>query len=262
MSAPAIAVESLELKLGGTIILDGVSFEVAHGEYLSVIGPNGAGKSTLLRALDGLLEPTRGRVVLGGTPLAALSRRQLARMISYVPQDDARHLPFTVGSFVDMGRYSHLRGWGALTADDLAAVRFALEVTETTPLHDRPISSLSGGERQRVMIAAALAQGGSILLLDEPTAFLDYRHQVQILDLLDRLRRTSGLTIVAVTHDLNSATAAGSAVLALRQGRVAFHGPPAEVVTESRLAHIYGTEFELVVSGQRALPLVLPRRQG
>jgi iron complex transport system ATP-binding protein len=261
VTAPAIEVRDLEVTVAGTTILEDISFSVSNGDSLSVIGPNGAGKSTLLKALDDLLEPDRGQVLINGTPLADMNRRELARTVSYVPQDDARHLPFSVGSFVHMGRYPHLRGWGALTAEDLAAVRSALEVTETTLLAERPISSLSGGERQRVLIAAALAQGGSILLLDEPTAFLDYRHQVQILDLLERLRASAGRTIVTVTHDLNNALAASSTVLALRQGRVAFHGPCAEVVSEERLADIYGTSFELVPCAERSLPLVLPRRE-
>jgi iron complex transport system ATP-binding protein len=262
VSGEKIRVEGLGVRLGEAEILRNITISVGRGEFLSVIGPNGAGKSTLLRCLDGIIEPTAGEVTIDDRRLADYDRRELARTVSFVPQPDGSVLDFTVRSFVEMGRYPYLRAWAALTRADKAAVDEAMVLTETAYLADRSLASLSGGERQRASIAAALAQGGSILLLDEPTSFLDYRHQVQILDLVDRLHREKKLTVVAVTHDLNSTVAFSESVLALKDGRVARIGPPGELLDEKVLAEIYGADFRLVAGGHGGLPLVLPARNG
>lgn len=260
MSGPKILVEELSVRLGQAEILKRVSITVEPGGFVAVIGPNGAGKSTLLRCLDGLIQPASGRIVIDGRPLAELGRRELARTVSYVPQPDGGSLDYTVRSFVEMGRFPHLGSWAALTETDVLAVREAMELTEVAALAGRTMASLSGGERQRASIAAALAQGGSILLLDEPTSFLDYRHQVQILGLIDRLHRERALTVVAVTHDLNSTVASADAVIALKNGRVAFEGRPADLLREEALAAIYDADFRLVAGGHRGLPIVQPAR--
>jgi iron complex transport system ATP-binding protein len=262
MSSPRILVEDLSVRLGEAEVLHEVSLAVGVGEFLTVIGPNGAGKSTLLRCLDGILAPSHGRVLIDGRPVEDLDRRELARTVSFVPQPDAGPLDYTVRSFVEMGRYPHVGAWAALTEADVDAVTRSMELTGVADLADRSMSSLSGGERQRASIAAALAQGGSILLLDEPTSFLDYRHQVQILDLLDHLHHESGLTIVAVTHDLNSTVASSDSVLALKDGRVAATGRPAELLDAEALAAIYEADFRLIEGGHKGLPLVLPARNG
>ena len=257
-----IETDGLCVRLGDTEVLHRVSLRVARGGFLAVVGPNGAGKSTLLRCLDGIIRPSSGRVEVDGRPLAQLSRRELARTVSYVPQPDGSVLEFTVRSFVEMGRFPHLGSWAALTATDVAAVREAMELTEVAALAERSMASLSGGERQRASIAAALAHGGSVLLLDEPTSFLDYRHQGQVLDLVDRLHRERGLTVVAVTHDLNSTVPSADAVIALKEGRVVFEGRPAELLREQTLASIFDAEFNLVAGGHRGLPIVQPARSG
>jgi len=262
MTGAEIVTEGLGVVLGEVEILHEVSMTVARGEFLTVIGPNGAGKSTLLRCLDGILQPSTGRVLIERRPIADFSRRELARTVSYVPQPDAGPLDYSVRSFVEMGRFPHISAWAALTEADVEAVAGAMELTGVAELADRAMSSLSGGERQRASIAAALAQGGSILLLDEPTSFLDYRHQVQILDLLDRLNHDQGLTVVAVTHDLNSTVASSDEVLALKGGRVAAIGKPADLLDAEVLAGIYETDFRLTAGGHRGLPLVLPARNG
>jgi iron complex transport system ATP-binding protein len=262
LNGPKIVTEDLCVRLGEAEILDRVSLSIGGGEFLAVIGPNGAGKSTLLRCLDGVLDPVSGRVLIDGRPLADFGRRELARAVSYVPQPDAGPFEFTVRSYVEMGRYPHLRTWAAPTEADVAAVVEAMELTGVSALAGRSMASLSGGERQRASIAAALAQGGSILLLDEPTSFLDYRHQVQILDLIDRLHREKSLTVVAVTHDLNSIVASADSVLALKDGRVAFSGPPADLVDVQTLAAIFDADFRLIPGGYGGLPLVLPARNG
>jgi len=262
VTAPRVVVEELSVHLGEAEILREVSLAVGGGEFLTVIGPNGAGKSTLLRCLDGILAPSSGQVLIDDRPIEEFDRRELARTVSYVPQPDAGPLDYGVRSFVEMGRYPHINAWAALTKADAAAVDDAMELTGVAELADRSMSSLSGGERQRASIAAALAQGGSILLLDEPTSFLDYRHQVQILDLLDHLHDENDLTIVAVTHDLNSTVASSDAVIALKDGRVAATGNPAELLDADTLAAIYDANFRLVAGGHRGLPLVLPARNG
>jgi len=262
MNENRVAVAGLSVCLGEVEILHGISLVVGKGEFLTVIGPNGAGKSTLLRCLDGLLSPAAGEVQVDGRRLADYSRRELARVVSYVPQPEAGSLDFTVRSFVEMGRYPHLGAWAALTTEDAAKVAEAMELTEVAALADRSMASLSGGERQRASIAAALAQGGSILLLDEPTSFLDYRHQVKVLALLDRLHREHGLTVVAVTHDLNGTVAYSDKVLALKDGRVVLSGAPADVLTEEALGAIFDVDFRLLPGGYNGLPLVLPTRNG
>jgi iron complex transport system ATP-binding protein len=262
VTAPRLVVEELSVHLGEAEILHEVSLAVGGGEFLTVIGPNGAGKSTLLRCLDGILAPSSGQVLIDNRPIEEYGRRELARTVSYVPQPDAGPLDYGVRSFVEMGRYPHINAWAALTEADTDAVDDAMELTGVAELADRSMSSLSGGERQRASIAAALAQGGSILLLDEPTSFLDYRHQVQILDLLDSLHDENGLTIVAVTHDLNSTVASSDAVIALKDGRVAATGNPADLLDADTLAAIYDANFRLVAGGHRGLPLVLPARNG
>jgi iron complex transport system ATP-binding protein len=259
---PALEVRRLTVELDGSPVLCGVELTVEPGAFLSVIGPNGAGKSTLIRSLAGLVSTASGEILVQGTSLAGYSRRALARVVSYVPQADARELPFLVRSFVEMGRYPHLGSWATLGPRDHEAVEVALERTDTAHLAGRSMASLSGGERQRVLIAAALAQGGRILLLDEPTTFLDYRHQTGILRLLESLNADQGLTVVTVTHDLNWTVAVSHSVLALREGRVLFHGPSAEVFREDRLEAIYDNRFELIESGARSIPLVLPARHG
>ncbi len=262
MNVPAILVEGLGVRLGSAEILRAIDFRVESGGFLAVIGPNGAGKSTLLRCLDGIVVPAAGRIEICGKALRSHTRRELARTVSYVPQPDGGSLDFTVRTFVEMGRFPHLTAWAALTETDRAAVNEAMDLTEVRELADRTMVSLSGGERQRASIAAALAQGGSILLLDEPTSFLDYRHQAQILDLLDRLHREKGLTVVAVTHDLNSAVATADTVLALKEGGVERIGPPADFLDERVLAEIFDAEFRLVEGGRHGLPFVLPARSG
>jgi len=262
MAEPAILVDGLDIRFGEAEILKQVSFTVGRGEFVAVIGPNGAGKSTLLRCLDGIIEPTAGRVEIGGRAIEEYNRRELARDVSYVPQPDAGSLDYTVRSFVEMGRYPHVTSWAALTEADSQAVIEAMNLTGVAELAGRSMASLSGGERQRASIAAALAQGGSILLLDEPTSFLDYRHQVQILDLLDRLHDEKGFTVVAVTHDLNSTVASADTVLALKNGGVERSGPPSDLLDEKVLAEIFDADFKLVAGGHRGMPLVLPARNG
>jgi iron complex transport system ATP-binding protein len=254
----AIEARGLVVRLGEREVLRGVDLAVGEGELVTVIGPNGSGKTTLIRALDGLVAPAAGEVLLMGRPLARMDRRELARTIAYVPQGTDRAADFTVRESVVLGRYPYLRGWASLSPDDLAAVDDALSLTEMTELEDRPLGALSGGEYQRTLIAAALAQGGRVMLLDEPTSFLDTRHCVQVLELLTRLHREHGLTVVAVTHDLNGLVAVSDRVMALGQGHVVFDGLPTDLLVPDTLEGIFGTGFRCVPGGRHGLPLAVP----
>lgn len=261
-SSKVFSVRGLGVRLNGSRLLEDISFSLGAGELMTVVGPNGAGKTTLLRVMARLLKPTAGTIMLEGTSLETFDRRELARTVSYVPQTDLGGEDFTVRSFVEMGRYPYLGPWEPLGREDLDAVDRAMATTEVSHLKDRFLGTLSGGERQRTLIAAALAQGGRVLLLDEPTSYLDYRHQVQVLALLDHLHRDLGLTLIVVTHDLNETVGYSDSVLALKNGRVAFAGAPDGLLDADRLAAIYENKFELVERAGDGVPLVIPFRGG
>jgi len=253
-----LAVRDFSLRLGAKHILRDVSFQVFGGEYLSIVGPNGAGKTTLLRSIDRLLPGGSGRIDIFGRPLESYRRKELARRLSYVPQADGRIFPFTVHQFVLMGRYPYLSPFSSVDKEGRQAVDEALRLTGTEEFAERRLDTLSGGERQKVYIAAALAQGADILLLDEPTTFLDYRHQAEIRDVLVRVSRSSGATIVCVTHDLNRAALDSDRILALRAGAVVFCGRPEEIMQAEVLRAIYHTPFHLVHHPPMRLPMIVP----
>jgi iron complex transport system ATP-binding protein len=258
MSETAIRVDNYGLELGGRRILDSVSISVRTGEYVSVVGPNGAGKTTLLKCINRIIGGGEGTIEIFSTPLAALSQRALARQVSYVPQLDGRALPFTAEEFVAMGRYPYLAAFSGIGRQDrheLDAIFFQAGIEN---LLERRMDTLSGGERQKVFIAAALAQGADVMLLDEPTSFLDYRHQVEVGGLMARLNREQGKTLLAVSHDLNSALARCDRVIALLEGRVAFDGTPAQMLNEKRLREIYRTDFIFIEQPGSALPMIRP----
>jgi len=252
-------INRFSLCLGKKEILRDVSFAVYRGEYLSIVGPNGAGKTTLLRCFDRLLLGGMGWIRLFGRPLEEYRRKELARRVAYVPQADARLFPFTVEQFVVMGRYPYLTPFSSIDRGGRQAVREALDVTGTRPFAERRLDTLSGGERQKVYIAAALAQQADVLLLDEPTTFLDYRHQAEIRDLLARVKERSGTTIVSVTHDLNQAALDSDRLVALCDGSVAFCGTPGEIMRPDVLQRIYRTPFLLVDHPRAKLPVIVPR---
>jgi len=256
-----IQVNDLSFNVGPKSILREVTFKVRRGEYVVLVGPNGAGKSTLLRCLMRVHRSARGRIDVHGRPLDDYSQRELARHIGYVPQAGGEVFPYTVEQFVTMGRYPHLSPFGSLSADDRRAVEEAMRRTGTLALADRLLDTLSGGERQQVYIAAALAQGADILMLDEPTTFLDYRHQHEVTSLLRRSNREQGVTVVAVTHDLNHAALEADRVVALREGRVIFEGKPLDVMQADVLERIYATRLTLLEHPQAGIPIVVPETE-
>ena len=260
--ATVVQARDLSVRIGQTRILDRVTFSVGEGEYLAVIGPNGAGKTTLVRSLIGLWPHQGGTVTIRGKPLSRYRQKELAAVVGYVPQADGGPLPFTVREFVLMGRYPHLSPFTALSASDRDAADRALEQTALSPLAGRRMDTLSGGERQKVFIAAALAQEARVLLLDEPTTFLDPLHQDEVLGILTRLNSEAGVTIVSVTHDINSAAMISDRVMALKDGRVAFIGPPADLMVPSTLKGIFGKTFLFTPHPLTGEPVIVPGGEG
>jgi iron complex transport system ATP-binding protein len=232
-----------------------VTAEIETGDWVALIGPNGAGKTSLLRAVAGLL-PCDGSVSLEGASLAELGRRERAQRLALVPQEPRTPPWLTVAEYVLMGRTPYLRPLAREGDADHDAAARALSRLDLDELAERTLGTLSGGERQRVVVARALAQEASIVLLDEPTASLDIGHQQQALDLLDALRETEGLTLVAAMHDLTLAAQYADRVLLLDQGRVVADGAPAEVLTEEALAQHYGARVRVVTldDGVAVLP--------
>ena len=259
VDVPAIEVEELSFRYrmmegrGREWTLDKLAFHVAAGEILGIVGPNGSGKSSLLKILSGLLPVSEGAVLLGGLSLQKRSQADIARLVAVVPQEYVQVFPFTVAETVLMGRFPHRtpRWWsmgiGDETANDLARAHQAMVDTDVLSLADRLVSDLSGGERQRVMIARALAQEPKVLLLDEPTAFLDINHQIEICSLVTRLRAERRLTVVLVSHDLNVASQYCDRVLMLKEGRLCRIGSPEETIRPDVLRMVYGCD--VVVDG-------------
>ena len=248
MQTPVIEIKDYSFSIGGADILKNISLDVFEGEYLSIIGPNGAGKSTLLKCLIRIYTGGKGVIRLYGKLLSEYGQKELARLISYVPQSDGRNLDFTVYEFVLMGRYPYLSPFSSVKSSDKSAVDDALKLTETARLSDRSINTLSGGEKQNVMIAAAIAQGAKILLLDEPTTFLDPKHQSDINRTLKRVNRASGITIISVTHDINSAAMISDRMTVLKNGRSEFSGVPSELMDNTVLEKVYNNVFRFCIS--------------
>jgi iron complex transport system ATP-binding protein len=230
---------------------------LAAGEMLGVIGPNGSGKSTLLRLLSGVLQPSSGDVRVYGRPLAAYARREIGRAIAVVPQETMIEFPFSVTEVVLMGRSPHLGGFAFEGDRDMQVARDAMQRTGVLDLASRSIHELSGGERQRVVLARALAQEAGILLLDEPAAFLDIRHEVEIYDLLRDLQR-EGRSVLTVLHDLNLAALYCDRVALLKAGRLVRVGTPAEVITYRTLTEVYETEVYVDTNDITGAVNVLP----
>ncbi len=252
-----IQIRHLSLELSGKTILNEVSFSAGEGEYISVIGPNGAGKTTLIKCLAGIYTSWHGAIRIGGKDSRTLSSRKTARLQSYVPQAEGRSNPLTVEELAATGRYPHLSAFTSMKQEDFNAIDSALKQTGMLAFRKRPLNSLSGGERQMAFIAAALAQDTKILLLDEPSTFLDYKHQAEVTAILRAACREQGRTIIAVHHDINTAVACSTKVIALKSGSVVFSGTPAAAADTKTLQEIYGTPFISSPSPARPLPLII-----
>ena len=256
---PLVTARGLGWRAGGRRserrILGPLDLELRRGECLAVVGPNGAGKTTLLRLVTGLLAPSDGELRWAEAPYGGLGRLELARRIAYVPQVRPARIPLTVEQLVLLGRFPHLGRWQlAPRADDFAAVERALERVGAEGLRRRSLIGLSGGELQTVYVAAALAQGSELLVLDEPTTHLDPRHQREIAALLKGL--AGERTVLTATHELNFASLVADRVLGLRQGRPRALGPPAEVLRREVLMDLFEAPFETVRGGERPVTVL------
>jgi cobalamin transport system ATP-binding protein len=253
----AIRLTGVSVSLGGAVVVDEVDVDVADGEWIAVIGPNGAGKTTLLRAVARLV-PYTGRIELAGRPLEEMHRRELSRVLAVVPQEPSTPPWMTVAEYVLLGRTPHLGPLGKEGRRDREAAGKSLARLDLEGYGERRLGTLSGGERQRVVVARALAQEASIVVLDEPTAALDIGHQQQALELLDVLRAQSGLTLVAAMHDLTLAAQYADRMVLLDRGRVVADGAPADVLTEALVARHYDASVDVLSLDGRVA--VIPRR--
>jgi iron complex transport system ATP-binding protein len=260
-----LAVDTVSFRYDpGAPVLDGVSFTVTQGEFLSVVGPNGSGKTTLLRLLDRIYVPLQGRIALFDKPLSSYSRTALARVIAFVPQDSGSVFPFTVEEVVLMGRAPHMRGNLFESSRDREVAERAMIQTDVRGFVSKPLGALSGGERQRVFIARALAQEPQIILLDEPNAHLDIAHQVDVFRLLRTLNRESGVTVVSVSHDLNLAATYSDRIAMVSGGHLEAIGPPAEVLSSDLIERVFGTRVHVDTHPAGEFPRVtlLPSGEG
>jgi iron complex transport system ATP-binding protein len=253
-----LTVEGLTLGYRERIVIKDLELVIPTGRVTAIVGANACGKSTLLRSMSRLLAPRAGQVLLDGKQVHRLPAKELARTLGLLPQSPLAPEGITVSDLVGRGRHPHQRMMSRWSAADDQAVAEALEATETVELADRSVDELSGGQRQRVWIAMALAQRTDILLLDEPTTFLDVSHQVEVLDLLTDLNRDRGTTVVMVLHDLNLAARYADQLIAMADGRVHAVGDPHAVLTEDVVRDVFGLECSVIVDPVSGRPLMLP----
>ena len=257
MVNPTLELRDVSMGYANLIVLNNVTLELIPGEVLAVIGPNGVGKSTLVRVASGMLPPLSGRVGINGADLGDMPAGERAKAVSVVPQATSLPPSFRALDVVLMGRTPYLNWFESESEQDHELAAAAMERTETWEMADRPIEELSGGEQQRLLIARALAQAASIMLLDEPTAHLDLRHQDRVLGLVRSLAREQGLAVLLALHDLNLVSRFADRVVLLSDGRVKRSGSPQEVLDSELLAEVYGIRIQVVTNPLDGGPLVL-----
>ena len=258
MTDPRLEAANLSAGYGETQILKGLDLAIPSGQITAVVGANACGKSTLLKALSRLIVPQQGEVLLDGRAIHRLPTKELAQRLGLLPQSPITPEGITVMDLVSRGRHPHHGLFASWTKDDDRAVADALVATRTLDLADRPVDELSGGQRQRVWIAMALAQQTEVLLLDEPTTFLDVSHQIDVLDLLTDLNQTRGTTIVMVLHDLNLAARYADHLVAMLEGRPFVAGPPQTVLTQDLVRNVFGLESQILLDPTSGRPMMLP----
>ncbi|WP_280459448.1 ABC transporter ATP-binding protein [Nocardia carnea] len=251
----------LRVGYGDRAVLADLDVVVPDGSFTVIVGPNACGKSTLLRTLSRLLRPQHGAVLLDGRDVAGYGGKEFAREVGVLPQQSIAPDGITIIDLVARGRFPYQKLFRQWTEADQRAVDYALQVTRLTELSTRPVEALSGGQRQRVWIAMALAQQTPILLLDEPTTFLDLGHQIEVLDLCVDLNRR-GTTLVAVLHDLNQAARYASHIIAMRDGEIVAVGPPRDIITAELVDRVFGVYAQVIDDPQTGTPLVVPLAEG
>jgi iron complex transport system ATP-binding protein len=249
---------NLTLSYENTCIIQNMSLTIPDGQITVLVGPNGCGKSTLLRGISRLLKPRPGRVVLDGQDIWSLPTKELAKRLGILPQGPVAPEGLTVHELVAQGRYPHQSWLQQWSAEDERITLDALEITGITEFADRPVDTLSGGQRQRAWIAMTLAQDSDLILLDEPTTFLDLAYQIDVLDLLHDLNVERGKTIVMVLHDLNHACRYADYLIAVRGGQIAAEGIPGEVVTENMVREVFGIDCRIIPDPVTHTPLIVP----
>jgi iron complex transport system ATP-binding protein len=257
-----LAARSVTLAYGRSVVVDGLELAIAPGAFTALVGPNGSGKSTILRALAGLLAPKKGAISLDGRSLSELAARDIARRIGVLAQGPVAPEGLTVLDLVRQGRYPHRSLFGTRTDRDDEACERALQLTAMDELRHRPLDSLSGGQRQRAWFAMTLAQETGILLLDEPTTFLDLSHQLELMELIVELVREGGKTVVAVLHDLNQAARYADHMVMLKAGRIAAAGRPDMVMTAAMVEQVFGVDATIITDPVAGTPMCVPAVRG
>lgn len=240
-------------------VLSDVTAMLTSGRFYGIIGPNGAGKTSFVRQLLGLQNKSGGTVTLDEKNIENISRHEMAGKMSFLPQNTGYSVEFTVFDMVAMGREPHRRFFAPLDGEDMKKIEEAMEFTNCSSLKDRRVSQISGGERQRVMIARTIAQDTPWVVLDEPISNLDIRHQAELMQVLERLRREKQKTIVAILHDINLAASFCTHMILMKNGEICMEGTTEEVLTEENLKRAYGIEFDFLRYPDRAMPYIVPR---
>lgn len=261
MTDSLLAANGLRLAYGDLVVADDLSLRLPDGGFTVIVGPNACGKSTLLKALARTVTPSAGEVLLGGAPILSLRSKAVARKLAMLPQSPIAPDTVTVRDLVGRGRFPHQGLLNRWSRADEAGVAEALAATSSDSLADRLVSELSGGQRQRAWIAMVLAQETELLLLDEPTTFLDIAHQYDVLELCATLHE-SGRTLVVVLHDLNQAARYATNLVVMHEGRIVREGPPREVLTEQLVAEVFGLPCRVIDDPETGTPLVVPLKRG
>lgn len=256
--APALAAHNIAVGYAERAVIDALSLELARGQITALVGPNGSGKSTLLKTLARLLKPGAGTVLLDGKAISTLPTAEVAQRLAILPQGPGAPAGLTVAELVEQGRYPHVGALRMLKQQDHQAVRAALALTNMTDFAHRAVDGLSGGERQRAWMALTLAQDTPVLLLDEPTTFLDIGYQLEVLDLVQQLNRERKMTIVLVLHDVNQAARYADRMVVLNHGRIVADGPPHTVLTPALLAEVFHVRANIVTDPASNTPVCLP----
>lgn len=258
VSQPRLRGEQLTLAYGKKTIAENLNVTIPDGHFTAIIGPNGCGKSTLLRTLSRLMTPTQGHVFLDGEHIQHYASKEVARRIGLLAQNATTPGDITVQELVARGRYPHQPLFTRWREEDERAVANAMQATGVTNLASQSVDTLSGGQRQRVWIAMVLAQETAIMLLDEPTTWLDISHQIDLLELLSELNRQQGYTLAAVLHDLNQACRYATHLIALKEGKIVAEGAPGEIVTAELIEQVYGLKCLIIEDPVAGTPLVVP----
>lgn len=259
---PRLHGEQLTLGYGTHVVAKDLTVAIPDGEFTAIIGPNGCGKSTLLRTLSRLMKPTGGSVWLDGQQIHSLATKEVARRVGLLAQNASAPGDISVAELVARGRYPHQPMFTRWREEDRRAVSNAMQATNIADLADQPVDTLSGGQRQRAWIAMVLAQETAIMLLDEPTTWLDISHQIDLLELLSELNREKGYTLAAVLHDLNQACRYATHLIALREGKIVAQGAPAAIVTPGLIEAVYGIRCMIIEDPVAHTPLVVPLGRG